>query len=154
LAATLRKQGGWQRRNRCLVHSGGEWQIVVDGPLVVDEEDLSPSVPKALPGVGILTRITLQGAAPPDGYYRVNSVAEEIAKAAHGVVVDQQLGSVHTPRGVVRYVVAKGRDRSALLNLHWWFTDAAAFRKKGFEKFLTLAETTLPEVLPRRYGTV
>jgi hypothetical protein len=149
LAATLRKQGGWQRRNSWFVHPDHDWQIAVHEPLLVEEEDLSPAVLKALPGVRFLTRITLQGMAPQEPYYLVNTVAEEIAKTAHGVVVDQQQGQVRTPRGVVRYVVAKGRD-GALLNLHWWFTDAAAFRKKGFEKFLTLAETTLPEVLPRR----
>jgi hypothetical protein len=27
-------------------------------------------------------------------------------------------------------------------------------RRRGFENFLTLAETTLPKVLPRRYGKV
>lgn len=153
LAAILRKQGGWQRRNSSFVYPDHDWQVIVYEPLLVEEEDLSPAVLKALPGVSFLTRLTLQGIAPQEAYRLVDSVAEEIAKAAHGVLVDQQTGLVHTPRGVVRYVVKKGRD-GALLNLHWWFTDAAAFRKKGLEDFLTLAETTLPEVLPRRYGTV
>ena len=68
-----------------------------------------------------MTELNLEGKATSQAVKLLRSTAKEIAKRAHGVIVDPQVDSVSTPSGVTRFVPPKKEKTFSVLTLSWWF---------------------------------
>ena len=131
---------------------GRGWQIVVDGPLHVEAEDIPTQVRTLVPGIRFLTQFHLEGDAPETVHKRLMTVARGLARAARGVVVDQQQGTIQTPRGVQRLEVEPQSTVGRLLQLSWFVHDAGPLARSLPTEILDAFQRTISEVLPRRYG--
>jgi hypothetical protein len=127
-------------------------QISVDGPAGVEAEDIPEQVRALLPGIRFLTEFHLEGDAPESALRKLLSIARDAARAARGVVVDQQEATIETPRGVQRLVVARESTAGGLLQLSWFVLDSARLARSLAGELLDLFQRTVPEILPRRYG--
>jgi len=133
---------------------GKGWQIALDGPHEVEPEDIPEEVSSCLPGLSYLVRLHLEpGSAPKTARQLVIRTARKIAREANGVLFDQQTDAIETPRGVKRFVAPPPASKKHLpVSLGWHFLDTELFRRKGFEKLLSVMTQLFPEALPRRYG--
>jgi hypothetical protein len=131
---------------------GRGWQIAVDGPLAVEPEDIPAQVRTLLPGLRFLTQFCLEGNTPSSAQKQLLSMARGLARSARGVVVDQQQGTIETPRGVQRLEIKREGTGGGLLELSWFVEDIALLTRVLPGEMLDLFQRTIPEVLPRRYG--
>ena len=131
---------------------GRGWQIAIDGPMRVEPEDIPDRVRTTIPGLRFLTRLHLQGEASAAAEKTLITSARELARAARGVIVDQQQGTIETPRGVQRLQIAKGAKSDSVLQLSWFVHDIGPLTKTLPAGIIDTFERTLPECLPRRYG--
>ena len=144
----------WGQEGSQWVYTGQKWQIVVghsDKNRILPE-DIPQEVAKALPGIQYLTGINLEGVATKEAARLLQSTADRIARSTHGVVLDQQEGSIRTPSGIKRFMPPAKRDSISVLCLSWWFLESPLLTPSGREAFLNLLEQMLPEALPKRYG--
>src|SRR5215469_7308248 len=79
------------------------WQIVVSSSDRVEPEDVPEEINKLLPGIEWLTNLNLEGRATKEAFRLAQSSASEIARFSHGIVLDQQDGSIRLPSGVKRF---------------------------------------------------
>ncbi|MFB5284059.1 hypothetical protein [Peribacillus sp. Hz7] len=143
-----------KRQNNGIIYEDKNWQITVSGPFEVMEEDIPEEVVGQLPGIKYFTEIILEPFdAPKRALQLVKKMTKILAQSSHGVVVNEQEGTISSPSGVKRLetIPAKDADPSYLL-MTWWFMNDHTFIKDGFETFLDLMESMMPEALPRRYG--
>jgi hypothetical protein len=131
---------------------GRGWQIAVDGPLNVEPEDIPAQGRALVPGLRFLTQFHLEGDAPSSAQKRLLTMARSVARSARGVVVDQQQGTVETPRGVQRLEIEPEWKGGGLLQLSWFVEDVAPLARALSTEMLDVFQRTIPEVLPRRYG--
>jgi hypothetical protein len=134
--------------------AGRSWQIAVEGPFTVEPEDIPGQVRETLPGLSVLTRFHLEGDAPDSALRSLRSIARALARTVRGVVVDQQQGTVETPRGVRRLTPGPGPHGGSggLLQLSWFVESPDALIRAIPGQLLDLFQRTVPEFLPRRYG--
>jgi hypothetical protein len=102
---------------------GRGWQIAVDGPLNVEPVDIPAQVRALLPGLRFLTQFHFEGNASSSARKKLLSLARGLARNARGVVVDQQQGTVETPRGVQRLEMEPEGTGGGLLQLSWFVED-------------------------------
>jgi hypothetical protein len=131
---------------------GRGWQIVVDGPLHVETEDIPEQVRTVLPGVRFLTQFHLEGNAPATAQKKLMTLARDVARTARGVVIDQQHGTVETPRGVQRLEVEPQWTGGRLLQVSWFVHDVEPLARTLPTEIIDAFQRTIPELLPRRYG--
>ena len=131
---------------------GRGWQIAVDGPLNVEAEDIPAQVRTILPGLRFLTQFHLEGNATSSAQKKLLTMARGVARIARGIVVDQQQGTVETPRGVQRLEIEPEWKGDGLLQLSWFVEDVAPLSRALPTEMLDVFQRTIPEVLPRRYG--
>lgn len=145
-------RGGYVSRDNQKLIIGSDWQIAIYGPDKVEEEDLADDISRAMPGLHYLTAFHVEPhSAPEKARSLAREVARTLAKAAHGVVVDQQAGTISTPKGVKRYTGSKTTE-GVTVALGFFFMDLQRFRQSGLVQLVDLIEARLPELLPRRYG--
>ncbi len=143
----------WAAHEGTLATGRRGWQVVVTGPHRVAAEDVPDDVAQALPGIAFLTELSVEPiAAPRSALELAQKAARSIGRAAHGLVVDQQEGTVTTPSGVKRFVAAGRPDRFSVIDMRWWFTEGPLLQPAGVDSLLELLRTQLPEALPKRYG--
>lgn len=118
----------------------------------VGPEDIPEPVLSVLPGIEYLAELNLEGRAPTSAYARMERLAKQLAKAAHGVVENPQENSITAPAGVRRFLPPKRARLFSLLELSWWFLESPVLEPGGVEQLLRCLERTTPEALPRRYG--
>ena len=133
--------------------SGSGWQIVINTSDKILPEDVEAEVSALVPGIAWLTELNLEGKATNQAVKLLHSTAKEIARRAHGVIVDPQADSVSTPSGVTRFVPPKKEKTFSVLTLSWWFLTDVMLKAPGRRAFLALLERMLPEALPKRYGS-
>jgi hypothetical protein len=144
--------GRWSASGSSWTHGAGGWQLAVEEPVPVEEEDVPAEVDRSLPGLAFLTEIHLEPFDAPEAARKFAAkVAGAIAKAAHGAVVDEQAVTVDLPRGVKRFRTEPGASVD-LLAMSWWWTGNALATAEGLGRFVALLERYVPEALPRRYG--
>lgn len=131
---------------------GRGWQIAVAGPMRVEPEDIPAQVRTILPGIRFWTQFQLEGHAPPSAQTTLLALARAFARTARGVVVDQQQGTVETPRGVQRLEIRPDWTGGPLLQLSWFVHDVAPLATAVPTAILDAFQRTIPECLPRRYG--
>jgi hypothetical protein len=128
------------------------WQIVINRSAKVLPEDVEDEISGLLPGIAWRTEINLEGKATAEAARLLRQTAKEIAKGAHGVIVDPQTDKISTPAGVARFIPPKKQESFSVLRLSWWFLGDVLLSRAGRESFLSLLERWLPEAMPKRYG--
>jgi hypothetical protein len=131
---------------------GAGWQIVINASDKVLPEDVEEEVSALVPGIAYLTELNLEGKRTIQALKLLQSTAKEIAKHAHGVVVDPQSDRVTTPAGVTRFIPPKKEKTFSIVTMSWWFLNGVMLKSAGRRSFLSLLERLLPEALPKRYG--
>ena len=101
------------------------WQIAVHGPLRVEPEDIPAQVRSILPGLAFLTEFHLEGDAPSSAQKKLLTMARGLARSARGVVVDQEHGTIETPRGVRRLELEPEWTGGSVLQVSWFVEDVA-----------------------------
>lgn len=145
-------KGDWYDSGSSWNYGAGSWQLVVQPTVAIETEDMPEEVRRALPGLAFLTELHLEPLSAPDSAHRMaTKVASKIARSAHGVVVDDQSGTIKLPRGIKRYRAEPGKSVD-LLTMSWWWTGAALTSIDAIAGFLDLVDEHVPEALPRRYG--
>lgn len=153
LDEALLAESNWQIEGSGWVYRTRNWQIVIGSSVKALQEDLPDGIETILPGIRFLAELNLEPInAPKTAHAKMASVSKRLAKASHGVILDQQTGTFNLPSGVKRYQPKKRDERFSILRLSWWFTDSPLLTKQGLEKFIQLLECQLPEALPKRYG--
>src|SRR5437016_4214619 len=81
---------------------GDGWQIFINASDKVLPEDVEEEVLKLVPGIRYQTVLNLEGTKTNAAFKLLESTAKDIAKRAHGVIVDPQSDRITTPAGVTR----------------------------------------------------
>ena len=142
----------WQQDASSWKYCASDWQIVVVHSNRVLPEDVPADVAKTLPGIEYLTQLQLEGNRTDEAMKLLNSTAADLAKEAHGVILNPQEGTLTTPSGVKRFATPEKHETLSVLSLSWWFLDSWLRTQAGRESLVALLGKDLPEVLPRRYG--
>jgi hypothetical protein len=149
----FRQPEEWEKKSGAWTQARKNWQIVVSESDRVLPEDVPGDASNLLPGIEWLTHLNLEGKATAEAMRLVQSAATEIARFAHGAVLDQQDGSIRLPSGVKRFMSPRRKEVFDVLSLSWWFLDSPIESREGRERLLNLFERLLPEALPKRYGS-
>jgi hypothetical protein len=137
------------------IHEERDWQISICESNRIEPEDVPEGVTRALPGIAILTEIHVQPiTAATRAKKLANKTASALAKAAHGVVLDLQLETMITPSGVKRLMPIERSESARLLSLSWWFERGRLAEEAEVGDLIVVLKATLPEALPRRYGSI
>jgi hypothetical protein len=142
----------WQLSGESWTRQGTSWELSIGRSDQVLPEDVPPEVEKLLPGIAFLTELNLSpiGAAP-SAKTLMMKVAGELARSAHGVVVDPQMDTITTVKGVSRLESLGSSENASVLALSWWFTSTPLVHR-DVTLLVEALESSLPEALPRRYG--
>jgi hypothetical protein len=144
----------WRHSSECWIHEERDWQISILESNPVEPEDVPEGVARALPGIGFLIEIHVQPVtAAARAIKLLNKTANALAKAAHGVVFDPQSDTVTTPSGVKRLMPLERSESASLLSLSWWFERGQLAEEAEVGDLIVVLKATLPEALPRRYGS-
>ena len=143
----------WRKQPAAWTLERKNWQIVVSSSDRVEPDDIPEDVGKMLPGIEWLTNINLEGKATEEALHLAQSSATDIARFSHGLVLDQQDGSIRLPSGVKRFLSPQRKETFDVVSMSWWLLDSPIGTREGREQFVTLLERMLPEALPKRYGT-
>lgn len=143
----------WTDAPKAWTHSRGNWLINISHPVRVEAEDIPPEVGAQLAGISFLTELNLEGDFTPSVVSRAISISKFMAGRVHGLVLDPQRDCVLTPSGVRRIEQARIDERIDVLDFSFWSLESPILTEIGRRQVLDLFESTLPEALPRRYGT-
>ncbi len=144
---------GWVRSGDTWAVGGNAWQIVVGAPQPLEPEDVPEEASRIVAGLAWRVEINVEPiSAPATAIARAERAANAIAKAAQGVVMDPQTGSIKTPGGVKRFRPRARAERFSILDITWWFTDGPLGTHDGIRAFVEELERVLPEAMPKRYG--
>ncbi|MEH7126557.1 hypothetical protein V7127_25540 [Bacillus sp. JJ1773] len=139
--------------NDGIIFNGGSWQIMISNPHEVMAEDIPEEVFGELPGISYFTELILEPiGAPKRAFQILKKISKILAQSSHGVIFDEQEGTISSPSGVKRLENVLVKEDPSFLQMTWWFIDDNTFKKTGFEALLNLIESTMPEAMPRRYG--
>ncbi len=141
---------GWNEK-QCSFQTAN-WQIVVNPSDKILPEDIEDEIASLLPSIGFLTELNLEGKGTDEARRRLRSTAKEIAKSAHGVVVNPQDDTIETPAGVSRFSPPPKQKSFSIIRFSWWFLGDALLDRAKRELFLGMLERQLPEAMPKRYG--
>jgi len=142
----------WQKHPASWALERKNWQIVVSSSDRVEAEDIPDEINRLLPGIEWQTNLNLEGEATKEAFRLVQSSASDIARFSHGIVLDQQDGSIRLPSGVKRFLSPRSREPFDVIAMSWWLLDSPIESRQGREQFIGLLERLMPEVLPKRYG--
>jgi hypothetical protein len=143
----------WADAPRAWTYSRRNWLINISHPVRVEAEDIPPEIASQLPGISFLTEINLEGDFALSVVSQATAIGKFMAGRVHGLVLDPQRECVLTPPGVRRIEQARVDERFDVLDLSFWFLGSPFLTEIGRRHVLDLLESTLPEALPRRYGT-
>src|SRR4051794_29809119 len=128
--------------------------VVVDGPLKVEEEDLPVVVARVLLTCRWIVQINMPSGLSKAALGRVERYARGLAESASGVVYDPQSDAVVWPRNLKRLrEPAVSRDseyEGAAVELEWLVNRRLRAADAG--ALLDILERRMPEAVPRRFG--
>ena len=151
--SALRVPDRWERPGPSQwILRGRTWQIAIYESDAILPEDIPDEVARLIPGIQFLTRLHLEGKGTGEAHRMLRSTATDVAKTTHGVVADQQDGTIRTPSGVERFVAPQKEETFSVLRMSWWFLSGSLLTDSGRDRFLALLERLLPEAMPKRYG--
>lgn len=124
--------------------------FTVDGPWLVEPEDVPPEVTASLLEATKLYNIMVEGSRDADIPYAVR-FARRLAERLGGAVLDQQTGLVWS-KGASRTVEKPLRDsRVRVVTVDWYSLRSDLDDNVGHE-YVIRCHRYLPEALPRRFG--
>ncbi len=140
------KNGTWTR-------TGRGWNLEVGPSNQVSAEDIPDDVANLLPGIAFVTELNLSPITAADNARRIlTRLAMQLATAAHGVIFDPQTDIITTARGVRRLASLGPSESASVITLSWWFISGALIDRRVAD-LVHVLESTLPEALPKRYGS-
>src|SRR5512146_2869245 len=93
----------WHESEGTWAYERPQWQIVLNAADRVLPEDIPEDVARTLPGIAFRTELNLSPISAAETARKLlRQTALAIAKAAHGIVVDPQMDTFTTPKGVKR----------------------------------------------------
>lgn len=123
--------------------SGGPF-LQIGTPVRVEAEDLPGPLAESKPRLMWLVQVHLEGSTGEEAIVAALELADQIAAAHDGVVVDLQEGGARSPAaGGVPDVV----------RLSWFVSEERWLRDETCSKTLAVLAATASFALPRRYGT-
>ncbi|MDH3742056.1 MAG: hypothetical protein OER56_10720 [Hyphomicrobiales bacterium] len=133
--------------------TGPDWQIVVTGPLEIDQEDLYPEIEAVARNCAWLVELNLEGNQSREAFAALGGLSQQLIQADKAVLVDRQKGVAETQRGrkLLKSPASEGSAQPGV-SVSLFFDDGIGFETKRFEAFYDLVEKHIPEALPRRYG--
>jgi hypothetical protein len=123
--------------------------VEIDGPLVIEKEDVPEAATGAIADSGWVLMISVKGSVSvewPQGF------AIEAARAVEGVVYDPQQDAVIWPKAWRPGAAENGRDVIDEIELGWSIIRASDDPYVP-ARFLKLLREHYPNALPRRYGS-
>lgn len=124
--------------------------FTIDGPVVVEAEDVPEEVTAVLLGATHLFQVSVEGSSSADVPYATR-FSRRLAQRLGGVVVDQQTDEVWA-RGAARVAAKPPTNvRINVIDLNWYARSASIGDDFG-ARYVSLCRRLLPEALPRRFG--
>lgn len=123
----------WQKQPTSWTLERKDWQIVVSSSDRVAAEDIPDEINRLLPGIEWLTTLNVEGKATKEAFRVVRSSAGEIARFSHGIVLDQQDGSMRLPSAVKRFWSPRSKEPFDVITLSWWLLDSPIESRQGRE---------------------
>lgn len=126
------------------------YSFTVDGPFAVEADDLPEEVAEVLPEAATMFQVLVEGTQEPEIPHGVR-FARKLAKARHGVVMDEQTSEIWPqPRVAAPPKVKEAR----IVNDVWmsWMLLEDDLPEDYLEGYLRIARELLPEAVPVRFG--
>lgn len=129
----------------------GGYSFTVDGPFALRPEDVPEEVSEILPNAETMCQVLVEGTVESEIPHGTR-FARKLAKACHGVVLDEQTSEVwpqprsNAPSAPKVYPRADAAEFT-------WYSLADEMPSDLPQRYLRLAEEHLPQALPTRFGT-
>jgi len=128
----------------------GLGDVTVDGPLVVEPDDVADALAAVVLAPRWLTTLSIPFDASERRKQRVRAFARGLARTHGGAAFDPQQDAVIWPDGRPKRVTALKAETTSIVRLEWYvpaesWPDAPAVLRRAISR-------RCPEVLPRRYG--
>jgi len=128
-------------------------QIVINGEILVEDEDIPPELSSEIPGIKYLIECNLEPITCDEKLIKqVLKICKVIAKNGIGIIENPQTDEIIKPSGIKRVMKVEKTERIALLELSWWFNHENLLENDNMNVLLSEICRILPEALPRRYG--
>lgn len=127
------------------------YSFTVDGPFAVEDEDVPIEVTAVLPDAAKMFQILVEGTQEAEIPHGVR-FARKLAKACHGVVMDEQTSEVWPQPRTSRVppnVEEKRDQRDVWIS---WLLLEEDLPVNFLDRYLRIAQELLPEALPVRFG--
>ena len=126
--------------------------ILFDGPNNLESDDIPDDYISIVGKKKLLFTIHLEGALTNADQKLVDKWLSSIVRSSKGVLIDLQTNAYEMTqkRGVI-----EPKETKFIRNgeMTFYFTDGEGFYQHGFEQMLNCIAATMPEVLPKRYGS-
>lgn len=126
------------------------YSFTVFGPYRIEPEDVPAAVLPQVLDPTVSWQVIVEGSIAGEVPFACR-FAKKLALAVGGVALDEQSGEL-LGAGKSRAVPAPSSERVSILDLNWYTPAAGTDPGDGPRLWLELAESLLPEALPRRFG--
>ncbi|QDV10129.1 hypothetical protein Poly30_56910 [Planctomycetes bacterium Poly30] len=126
--------------------------FTVDGPLVVEDEDISDSWLEVIGSRRVLWTVTVEGSPSDDDLDELDDWIVSTLSQHKAVFIDPQSGAWRTAHRSGSLLGAAPEVEETLGSLAFFFEDVEGFENDGMRSFLSALQRLLPEALPRRFG--
>lgn len=127
------------------------YSFTVDGPFSVAADDLPEEVAAVLPAAATMFQVLVEGTQEAEIPHGVR-FARKLAKACHGVLMDEQTSEVWPqPRVAKASPGSEQKIEDFFVTLHWHLLEED-LPNDFLERYLQIAEKLLPEALPVRFA--
>lgn len=128
-----------------------DYSFTVDGPFTLQTDDVPKEVAEILPDAGAMFQVLVEGTQQTEISHGVR-FARKLAKACHGVAIDEQTAEVWPqPRAVPEPQETEERVGINDVWLNWYLLEED-LPVNFLERYLQLARELLPEAVPVRFG--
>ncbi|MFK4641354.1 hypothetical protein [Paenarthrobacter histidinolovorans] len=125
--------------------------FTLEGPFLVEPEDVPHEVTAAVLGAGVMYSILVEGAEPVSIAHAVR-FAKRLAKEGNGAAQDLQTEEIW-PKTSTRAAARPERDTMIDIVEVRWYHLMDEVRDDFPQRYLDLARQYLPEALPKRFGS-
>lgn len=146
----------WTVSKDGMLHESKSWLISCDFNIKCEQDDIPDEIMSLIPAISYLTYISVQPiSAPKTAITKAKKIAKLIGEQTVGVVLDKQTDKYIFPQGYKKYKPVKLAEdkRISILNMIWYMKALPFADKNELGEFLYFLQRSLPEALPKRYGT-
>ena len=150
----LRMNMNYLTCNEGFIFPMNQSQILVSREIEIDDEDIPAHINCQLPGIRYLIECNLEPfSCSKKKISELLKIAKQIAKNGHGFIENPQTDEIIFPSGIKRVMEYEKTERFSIVELSWWFNYDLLDNLEILQKLLHEIEKTIPEALPRRYGS-